>query len=194
MESIGALYLPNFLSLLSLAVAITAAFVAAGFYWRRHHGPSVASSPARAAAAGKIVYRDAPTVRVVESQRIDRFRKMVRLTAGEFIDVVETRAGLPPRFRISLKRLVECDGGAVAHIAVEFGGTAVSCGPLVEEIAFNEFVLPRASRDDARNSVYYYQERGDALEFMRIKLRSIDASEGWADIDVMQVSGHWPAG
>jgi hypothetical protein len=82
----------------------------------------------------------------------------------------------------------------VAHIAVEFGGTAVSCGPLVEEIAFNEFVLPRASRDDSRNSVYYYQERGDALEFMRIKLRSIDASEGWADIDVMQVSGHWPAG
>jgi hypothetical protein len=70
----------------------------------------------------------------------------------------------------------------------------VSCGPLVEEIAFNEFVLARASRDDSRNCVYHHQERGDALDFMRIKLRSIDAVEGWADIDVMQVSGHWPTG
>jgi hypothetical protein len=191
MEPIGALYLPNFLSLLSLAVAITAALIAGGFYWRRHHHSSVASSPA---PAGKIIYRDAPTVRVVDSQRIDRLRKVVRLAPGEFIDVAETRAGLPLRFRITLKRLVECDGGAVAHIAVEFGGTAVSCGPLVEEIAFNEFVLARASRDDSRNCVYHHQERGDALDFMRIKLRSIDAVEGWADIDVMQVSGHWPAG
>jgi hypothetical protein len=194
MESIGALYFPNVLSLLSLAVGIAAAFIAGGFYWRRHAGASVASSQTRAAAASKIIYRDAPTVRVVDSQRIDRLRKVVRLTTGEFIDVVETRAGLPPRFRITLKRVVGCDGGAVAHVAVEFGGTAVSCGPLVEEIGFNEFVLLRASRDDSRNSVYHYQERGDALDFMRIKLRSIDAAEGWADIDVMQVSGHWPTG
>ena len=64
----------------------------------------------------------------------------------------------------------------MAHIAVEFGGAAVSCGPLVEEVAFNEFVLPRASRDEPRNSVYHYTESGDALEFMRIKLRAVDAA------------------
>jgi hypothetical protein len=28
---------------------------------------------------------------------------------------------------------------------------------------------------------------------MRIKLRAIDAPAGWADIDVTQVAGHWPA-
>jgi hypothetical protein len=190
MDSIGASYFPDVFSLLSLSVAITAALVAAGSYWRKHHRPVASSAPAP--APGKIVYRDAPTVRVVDSQRVDRLRKLVRLSPGEFVDVLETHAGLPPRFQIALKRIVECDGGAVAHIAVEFGGSAVSCGPLVEEIAFNQFVLPRANRDEPRNSVYHYQESGDALDFMRIKLRTIDAAAKWAELDVLQVSGHWP--
>lgn len=116
------------------------------------------------------------------------------MTPGESIDVVETRADLPPRFRVTLKRIVEVEGGPVAQIAVEFGGTAVSCGPLVEEVAFNEFVLPRASRNEPRNSVFHYQERGDALDFMRIKLRTIDPAMQWAELDVLQVSGHWPGG
>jgi hypothetical protein len=190
MESIVLDAYTNMFSLLSLTVAIAAAFVAAGMYWRRQHGsvePAV-----RAAPVGKIVYRDAPTVRVVDSQRVDRLRKLARLEAGEFIDVVETRAGLPPRFRVTLKRIVEVEGGAVAHIGVEFGGAAVSCGPLVEEISFNQFVLPRATRDEPRNCVFHYQESGDALDFMRIKLRTVDAAAGWAELDIMQVSGHWP--
>ncbi|MGH8174695.1 MAG: hypothetical protein ACREV5_00355 [Steroidobacter sp.] len=194
MEPIGAIYIPDFLPLLSLTVAITAALIAAASYRRRNHRPTTESSMPRAAAPAKIIYRDAPTVRVVDSQRVDRLRKVARLAPGEYVDVVETRTGLPPRFRITLKRIVACDESAVAHIAVEFGGTAVSCGPLVEEIGFNEFVLPRAARDEPRNAVSHYQERGDALDFMRIKLRGIDAAAGWADLDVMQVSGHWPAG
>ena len=190
MES-SADYLPNLFSLLSLAVAITAALIAAGSYWRRHHRPTIAAPQA---APGKIVYRDAPTTRVADSQRVDRLRKVLRLTPGESVDIVEPRAGLPPRFRIRLKRIVDCEGGAVAHIAVDFGGAAVSCGPLVEEVAFNQFALPRASRDEPRNSVYHYTESGDALEFMRIKLRAVDAAANWAEIDVLQVAGHWPSG
>ena len=178
--------------LLCLTVAITAGLIAATSYWRRHR----ALAPTQRAPVptpGKIIYRDTPTVRVVDSQRVDRVRKIARLTAGAYVDVLETRPGLPPRFRISLKHIVPHEDGAVAHIAVDFGGTAVSCGPLVEEVAFNEYILPRASRDEPRNSVYHYQESGDALNFMRIKLRTIDADAGWAEIDVMQVSGHWPA-
>jgi hypothetical protein len=191
MDSIDVTYIPNLFSLLSLAVAITAALVAAGWYWRKSYRPFATSPPGP--TPGKIVYRDAPTVRVVDSQRVDRLRKLVRLAPGELIDILETRAGLPPRFRITLKRIVACEGGAVAHIVVEFGGAAVSCGPLVEEAAFNQFVLPRANRDEPRNSVYHYQESGDALDFMRIKLRTIDATANWAELDVLQVSGRWPA-
>jgi hypothetical protein len=190
MDSIGLDAYTNMYSLLSLTVAIAAALIAGGMYWRGRHSP--VEPAVRAAPIGKIVYRDAPTVRVVDSQRVDRLRKLARLAPGEFIDVVETRAGLPPRFRVTLKRIVDVEGGAVAHIAVDFGGAALSCGPLVEEISFNQFVLPRASRDEPRNCVFHYQESGDALDFMRIKLRTIDAAANWAELDIMQVSGHWP--
>jgi hypothetical protein len=62
----------------------------------------------------------------------------------------------------------------------------------VEETAFNEFTLPRATRDEHRCSVFYYRERGDSLEFMRIRLKHADAAAGWAELDVMQLTGHWP--
>lgn len=184
-------YIYGLPQLLFLAVAIAVALIAATTYWRRHR-PSPLIAAQRVAAPEGIIYRDAPTVRVVDSQRIDRIRKVVRLAGGEHADIVETRPGLPPRFRVKLRRLVACEDGPVEQIAVDFGGAAVSCGPLVEEIAFNEFVLARATRDEPRNCVFHYQESGDTLHFMRIKLRMIDIAAGWADIDVMQVSGHWP--
>jgi hypothetical protein len=161
-------------------------------YWWRHR-PSALAPAHHAARSGKIAYRDTPTIRISDSQRVDRVRKVVRLAAGEHVDVVDSRPGQPSRFRISVKRLVACEGCDVAHIAVDFGGATVSCGPLVEELAFNEYALARASRDEPRNCVYHYEENGDALDFMRIKLSAIEAAAGWAELDVMQVSGHWPA-
>jgi hypothetical protein len=175
--------------LLFLAIAIAAGLVAATSYWRRHRA-SLATAH-RGSAAGTIVYRDAPTVRLADAQRIDRTRRVVRLTAGAYVDLLETRIGGVPRFRITLKRLVASEEG-LAHVQVDFAGAAVSCGPLVEEIAFNEFVLARANRDEARNCVFHCQDSGDTFSFMRIRLRAIDAAAGWADIDIVQVEGHWP--
>jgi hypothetical protein len=175
-----------------LAVGLLTAFVIAAMYWRRQHAPV---SPTRAAAPpGPIVYRDAPTVRVTDSQRVDRTRKLVRVNAGESVDVLATAAGLPPRFRITVKNIVAESDLEAAHIVVEFGGTQLSCGPLVHETAFNEFVLPRGTRDEHRSSIFFYHERGDSLEFMRIKLKSADMSSGLVELDVMQLHGHWPSG
>lgn len=172
-------------------VGVLTAFIVAAVYWRRQHAPV---SPARAAAPGPIVYRDAPTVRVSDSQRVDRTRKIVRVKTGESVDVLATAPGLPTRFRITLKNIVENSDLEAAHLAVEFGGTQLSCGPLVHEIACNEFVLPRATRDEHRSSIFYYHERGESLEFMRIKLKSADAGTGLVELDVMQLQGHWPSG
>lgn len=166
--------------------------ILAALYWRRQHAPmSAARVPA--AAPGPIVYRDAPTVRVTDSQRVDRTRKIVRVQAGEAVDVLAPAAGLPPRFRITVKNIVADSDLEAAHLVVEFGGTQLSCGPLVHETAFNEFVLPRATRDEHRSSIFFYHERGDSLEFMRIKLKSADMSSGLVELDVMQLHGHWPA-
>src|SRR5215468_11175355 len=137
----GLMQLHELLQLLCIALAIAAGLS----YWRRHR---------TSLATGPIVYRDAPTVRLADAQRIDRTRKVVRLEPGAYVDLLETRFGHVPRFRVTLKALVASEEG-LAHIAVDFTGAAVSCGPLVEEIAFNEFVLPRSSRDESRNCVFH---------------------------------------
>jgi len=183
--------------LTGLSIALLAAVVALAAYWRRERHSAYAgvrrtNVPVPRAASG----RDSPTVKVPAPQRIDRLRRIYRLAPGEQVDVVENHPvpGVTvPRFRISLKSVLRLDDGSVAaHIHVDYGGTAVSCGPLVEETAFNEFVLPRAARDEPRNCVFHYQEHGDSLDFMRIKLRGLDMDADIAEIDVLRMSEHWP--
>ena len=174
-----------------LAVAVTAGLIAAmGYLHRQRAAAELALQRAAAAAPGKIVYNDAPTVRVAESQRVDRRRKIVRLAAGAHVDILETPAGLEPRFRITLKSVVRM--ADAAHIAIAFGGTRVGCGPLVQEKSTNEFIVPRALGDEPRSSIVHFYEKGSSLDFMRIKVRSLDAAAGTAEFDVMQVSAHWP--
>ena len=175
--------------MLALAIAFAAGLVAAAVYWRQRSSLIAVN---RQGASATIIYNDTPTVRVVDSQRVDRLRKVVQLARGAHVDILEPQNGTEPRFRITLKSVMERAEIPAAHIAVEFRGTSLSCGPLVEEIAHNEFVLPRALRDEPRSSVFHYHERGDALDFMRIKVRSIDPKAQTAEIDVMQVQGHWP--
>lgn len=173
------------------AVGLVAAFIIGAVYWRRQQ--ATLSIARTAAPPGPIVYRDTPTIRVTDSQRVDRTRKLIRLHAGESHDVLAPVAGMPPRLRISLKNIVDGNELEAAHIAVEFSGAQLSCGPLVDETGFNEFVIARASRDEHRSSVFYYYERGESLEFMRIKLKSVDAKIGEVELDVMQLHGHWPS-
>lgn len=178
--------------LLWLATAVTGGLVVAVTYLHRQRAAAaLAVQRAAAIAPGKIIYSDAPTVRVAESQRVDRRRKIVRLAAGEHVDILETPDGMEPRFRITLKSVVRM--ADAAHIAIAFGGTRVSCGPLVQEQSTNEFVVPRALGDESRSSVFHYFEKGSALDFMRIKVRSLDAAAGTAELDVMQIAAHWPA-
>src|SRR5688572_26782722 len=174
--------------LLCLAVGITAGFIAAVTYVHRQRSAELAMQ--RAAVPGKIIYNDAPTIRVSDSQRVDRRRKIVRLAAGEHVDILETLEGLAPRFRITLKSVVRM--ADAAHIAIQFGGTRVSCGPLVQEKSTNEFIVPRALEDEPRSSIFYFYEKGSSLDFMRIKVRSLDATAGTAELDVLQVASHWP--
>jgi hypothetical protein len=176
--------------LLCLAAIVTGGVVAALCLQRQRAAAALAMQRAAAPAPGKIIYSDAPTVRVADSQRVDRRRKIVRLSAGEHVDILETADGMEPRFRITLKSVVRMADSA--HVTVAFGGTRVSCGPLVQEQSTNEFIVPRALRDESRSSVFHYFEKGSSLDFMRIKVRSLDAAAGTAELDVMQIAAHWP--
>jgi hypothetical protein len=190
MEHTGIFFLGDTVQMLALAIAFAAGLIAAAVYWRQRS--SLIAVNRQGVAQATIIYNDTPTVRVVDSQRVDRLRKVVQLASGAHVDILEPQPSAEPRFRITLKSVVERAEIPAAHIAVEFRGASLSCGPLVEEIAHNEFVLPRAQRDEPRSSVFHYHERGDALDFMRIKVRAIDPKAQTAEIDVMQVEGHWP--
>jgi hypothetical protein len=191
MELMSSLSNPSVLSALCLTVGIAAAGVA-GTSWLRRQRAAVASGLGAPPPTG-ITYRDAPTVRVVESQRVDRMRKIARLAVGEHIDLLDTPAGMNPRFRVRLKEIDQRGDDPAAHIAVSFNGIQLSCGPLVKETGFNEFIVPRAGRDEHRCSVFHYRESGDSLDFMRIRVRNVDAARGTAELDMMHVLGHWPA-
>jgi hypothetical protein len=180
--------------ILCLAVAIGGALIALASYWRRQRTflANGAQRRINVPAPGKIVYHDAPTVHAVDSQRVDRLRKVARLAPEEFIDVLESRGSPIPRFRVTVKSLETENDAPRARILVEFGGTPVSCGALVTEVGPNQFVLPRVMHDEPRSSVFHFHERGDTLDFMRIKFNGVD--NGAAEIEIIQVSGHWPTG
>jgi hypothetical protein len=180
--------------ILCLAVAIGGALIALASYWRRQRTSLVNGAQRRISvlAPGKIIYHDAPTVHAVDSQRVDRVRKVARLTPQEFIDVLESRGSPIPRFRVTVKSLDTDPDAPSVRLLVEFGGTPVSCGALVKEVGPNQFVLPRVMADEPRSSVFHFHERGDTLDFMRIKLNAVD--NGAAEIEILQVSGHWPTG
>ena len=162
--------------LVFLGIAVVAGFLGASLVMKR--AASVASPAKSPAPAGKILYQDAPTVRVVDSQRVDRLRKVVRLKAGEQTDIIDTPNGQRPRLRVTV-RSIDSNPESV-HLAVEFGDKTVSCGPAVRELSANEF------------SVFHYQETGDALELMRLKIRNIDLAEQTAEVDALYINGRWP--
>jgi hypothetical protein len=180
--------------ILCLAVAIGGALIALASYWRRQRTSLINGAQRRinVPAPGKIVYHDAPTVHAVDSQRVDRLRKVARLAPQEFIDILESRGSPIPRFRVTVKSLDTDNDAPSVRLLVEFGGTPVSCGALVKEVGPNQFVLPRVMHDEPRSSVFHFHERGDTLDFMRIKLNAVD--NGAAEIEILQVSGHWPTG
>jgi hypothetical protein len=190
METFNAAMIPDLAQALCLTLAFVAGLVAARAYLRKHR-PSLAAA---ASEPIEIIYRETPTVRVVESQRVDRVRKIARLTPGANLDVVDTPTGLPPRFRVTLLALARLDDDDAALLSVEFGGTQVSCGPLVREAGINEFLVPRATREETRSSVFHFQESGNGLDYMRIRVRAIDTAARSAEIDVLQVAAEWPAG
>lgn len=184
--------------MLAIAIILVVTFIIATALWRQRSTLlNAAHQQSAAQAAAGIIYTDAPTVRVVDSQRVGRLRKVIQLDCGSHVDILEAQGSEERRFRITLKAVLQQPSApdeSLAHIAVEFHGTSLGCGPLVEEVGSNEFVLPRALRDEPRSAVFHYRDHGDALDFMRIRIRAIDPQAQTAQVDVMQVCGYWPSG
>jgi hypothetical protein len=187
---------PSFIFDVSQAVWFAFALAGVGLAavaYRRSRA-SLDASQAPSPATAKLVYSDVPTVRIVDSQHFERLRKVVSLSPGEHSDILQAHPLVGPRFRITLNAISRNGASDAAQIGVVYCGVQVSCGPLAKELGYNEFLMPRAASDESRSAVFHYQENGNALDFMRIKVKGIDASAGTVELEVMQMRGQWPGG
>jgi hypothetical protein len=172
--------------------AVALAGVAIGIVAYRRARSSLDQVQASSTATGRIVYSDAPTVRIVDSQHFERLRKSVRLSPGEHSDILQAHPLVGPRFRLILNAIARHGVTDAAQIGIVYCGVQVSCGPLAKELGYNEFLVPCAARDESRSAVFHYQEAGNALDFMRIKVKEIDVTANLVEFDVMQMRGQWP--
>jgi hypothetical protein len=186
----GLLISAEFTSFVWFAIAFAGMLIALAFYRRSRSGLDASEKPAL--PTGTIVYRDTPTVRLSDSQHFDRLRKTASLRVGKHVDIVQAHPLVGPRFRITLHGIVMHGASEAAHISVIFNGHQVSCGPLGKEVGYNEFYIPRAARDESRSAVFFYNESGHALEFMRVKIAALDANAQTAGVEAMQMRGNWP--
>jgi hypothetical protein len=154
---------------------------------------TLAPQPAPLIAKG-----DAPTVRLGESQRIDRLHKVISLKSGEHDDLLDLTFDGIPRLRISLASVEQIAADEkfpkardCARIHLELSGAIAGCGALVQEVAINQFLVPQATQDEQRSSILHFHGKDDIVNFLRIKVLRLNVEQSTADIDVLHVSGHW---
>ena len=143
---------------------------------------------------GTLSYSDAPTIRLTDTQRIDRLHRVLPLKAGEQIDLHDLTFGRLAKLHIVFKGIEHQSGQDFVHIKIDLGGPVAGCGSLVQELAENDFLVPRAAPDDQRYSVLHYVGKTDAVSFLQIKVRQINAVDQTAALDVLHVRGRWAGG
>lgn len=181
-----------------ILLACAVALIVAG--WRLKHRRIDVSlaDDAPAPAAPVVAKGDTPTIRLGESQRIDRLHKIISLKSGEHEDLLDLTFDGIPRLRIELIGIEHVDadervpnGRDCARIHLELGGAIAGCGTYVKEAAVNRFLVPQAAQDEQRYSILHFHGKDNVVNFLRIKVLRLNAEHGTADIDVLHVSGQW---
>jgi hypothetical protein len=176
-----------------LVVTLLLSYAAFKIHSMRRTKVSPVGAPGRASGEPGLVYTNAPTVRLTDTQRIDRLHRLVSLKAGEEADLKDLTFGRMPQLRVAFTGIEHERGQDFAHIKVDLGGAAAGCGADVKELKENHFLVPRALPDDQRSCILYFCGKPDAVSFLQVKVRRLDAVEQCAAIDVLHVRGRWAA-
>jgi hypothetical protein len=181
-----------------VVLSIAAAAVAFATWRAKQRGLQEPIVPPAPQPAPTVAKGDAPTVRLGESQRIDRLHKVLSLKVGEHDDLLDLTFDGIPRLRISLASVEQIAADEkfpaardCARIHLELGGAIAGCGALVKEVAVNQFWVPQATADEQRCSILHFHGKDDIVNFLRIKVLRLNVEQATADIDVLHVSGHW---
>jgi hypothetical protein len=174
----------------SLVYFVAAVFVAG--VWIGRHFRASKNAPAPPVAKPVLTYNDVPTVRLQDSKRIDRLHKVLSLTAGQHIDLLDMTFDLIPKLRIELRRVEQLElGKDYARIHIELGGATASCGSLAKEVGPNEFLLPRANNDEQRCSILYFHGKEEIVNLLRVKVLHLSVQRQTAEVDVLHVCSQW---
>jgi hypothetical protein len=161
--------------------------------WRKSQRDGSFNAGAPASGQGGLVYTEAPTVRVGDSQRMERLHRVITLNAGQHVDVLDVAFERIPRLRIALSAIETdaADRRDYARLQIELGGALAGCGSQVKQLGPNEFLAPLASREEQPYSILHFAGQGEALSFLRIKVIRLDVATNSADVDVLHLSGRW---
>jgi len=181
-----------------LLLGVAAVFVATNLWLRSRHGETLAAAAPAPTPTPAIAKGDTPTIRLGDSQRIDRLHKVLTMRVGEQVDLLSMTFDGIPRLRVVLAgvELAPADdrfpaARDCARIHLELGGAIAGCGTLVKEIAVNQFLVPLATQDEQRCSILHFHGKDDIVSFLRIKVPHLNVEGSTAEVDVLHVSGHW---
>jgi hypothetical protein len=133
------------------------------------------------------------TMRLSDTQRIDRLHRVVTLAIGEKADLKELSFDRLPKLSVSFNGVEHARGQDFARIKLELGGATADCGQSVKEVGDNDFLVPRAAPDDPRCVIHYMSGKGDAVSFLQVRVQKIDPVERSAAIDVLHLRGRQAA-
>ncbi len=182
---------------LYIAVALVLSFALLTFHRRKKvpvngsAGKGPASKGSRRVA--KAVQDFMSTVRLSDTQRIDRLHRVVTLTAGQKADLKEMSFGRLSKLSVALTGIEQARGKDFARIKLELGGASADCGASVKELGENDFLVPRATIDEQRCSIMYVCGKPDAVSFLQVKVQNLNPVEGSVSIDVLHVRGRQAA-
>jgi hypothetical protein len=134
-----------------------------------------------------LVHDDAPTIRVIDSKRVDRLHRVLTLTVNQSVDLLDLTFDRIPRLRLSFAGFDQ----EYARVAIELGGAIAGCGSLVKEVSPNHFLVPRATQEEQRASILYFHGKGEAVSFLRVKVTDLYPERNAIDVDVLHVCGQW---
>ncbi len=172
-------------------VYITAAVFVVGVWIGHRHRSNTPPAPAPKVKPA-LTHEDVPTVRLQDAQRVDRLHKVLSLTAGQHVDLLEMTFDKIPKLRIELRRVEPMDlGKDYARIHIELGGASASCGSLAKETGPNEYLLPRAGGDEQRSSILYFHGKDEVVNLLRVKVLHLSVQRQTAEVDVLHVCSRW---
>lgn len=121
---------------------------------------------------------------------------IARIKNGEYFLLPKLDQSSESLVRITLKEIENSDKDKPrARLYIDLGGAIVACGPCVEKVATNEFLLPacsaRPSDEEDYSAFHFFTTFPTAFIFFRVFVSHINVHAGEIEINFVQARSVW---